>query len=285
MNGPRRTGDLVRRVLSGPQRLSAQWLRTRDRTAVPFLYTPPAEPGRGPVGAHLAGRLVAAARMAGAERLLACRTDADRFGDPITEVPTAAADLVSQLRAFSGTDLLLTQPDVDNLLLITTAGFGIAAGIRPFVEGVLGSPADPARRAFAAAALERADGPLLSVAVFCGCPFSQRSWTPEWRAWSTPEEAPPDSGVRAQADAMRAFVTADMTALEFERAFLAGRRREIERGERATGPLAEALDAAFWAVNDHGTGAGPDGGPDDTSLDAAIRHTLTRLSTPRPDPA
>ena len=284
MTTPRRTGDLVRRVLSGPQRLSVDWLRTRERTAVPFLYTAPNEPGRGPVGAHLAGRLVAAARMAGAERLLACRTGADRFGEPITELPTAAAELVSGLRAFSGEDLLLAQPDVDNLLLITTAGFGMAAGIRPFVEGVLGAAADGARREFAAAALERGDGPLLAVAVFAGCPFSGRPWSPEWRAWSLPEEAPAGTGIRAQADAMRAFVTADITATEFERAFLEGRRREMERGERATGPLAEVLDVVFWSLNDYGTGAGPGGTPDDVGLDAAVRRALDRLNT-APGPA
>lgn len=285
MTTPRRTGDLVRRVLSGPQRMSLDWLRTRERTAVPFLYTAPTEPGRGPVGAHLAGRLVAAARMAGAERMLACRTAAERFGEPITELPTAAAELVSGLREFSGDDLLLVQPDMDNLLLITTAGFGMAAGIRPFVEGVLGSAADPARREFAAAALERGEGPLLAVAVFCGCPFSDRPWSPEWRAWSLPEEAPEGSGIRAQADAMRAFVTAECTALEFEHAYLEGRRREIERGERAAGPLAEVLDVVFWALRDHGTGAGPDGLPDDVSLDAAVRRALERLDTARPGPA
>jgi hypothetical protein len=269
-------------VLSGPQRLSLDWLRTRERTAVPFLYAAPTEPGRGPVGAHLAGRLVAAARMAGAENLLACRTDAGRFGEPITALPTAAAELVSGLREFSGTDFLLAQPDVDNLLLITTAGFGIAAGIRPFVEGVLGAAADGARREFAAAALERAEGPLLAVAVFCGCPFSQRPWSPEWQAWATPAEAPPGSGVRAQADAMRAFVTADIAAAEFERLFLAGRRQEIEHGERATGPLAEALDVAFWSLTEHGSGAGPHGLPDDVALDAAIRRALERLDAVHP---
>lgn len=282
MTTPRRTGDLVRRVLSGPQRLSVDWLRTRDRTAVPFMYTPPSEPGRGPVGSHLAGRLVAAARMAGAENLLACRTAADRFGEPIAELPTSAAELISGLRAFSGYDLLLVQPDMDNLLLITISGFGIAAGIRPFVEGVLGKSADAARRQFAATALERADGPLTAVAVFCGCPFSDRPWSPEWRAWSLPEEAPEGSGIRAQADAMRAFVNADCAAPEFEKAFLDGRRREIERGERATGPLAEVLDVVFWAINDHGTGAGPGGRPDDVSLDAAVRRAMERLEAARP---
>lgn len=275
MTAPRRTGDLVRRVLSGPQRLSPDWLRARDRTGVPFGYTPPTDPGRGPVGAHLAGRLVAAARMAGAQRLLASRTGEDRFGEPIVELPVSAAEVVSGLRPFGGDDLLVVQPDVDNLLLVTTAGFGMVAGVRPFVEGVLGSDVEQARRAFASLALARAHGPMLAVAVFCGCSFSGRAWRPEWQAWRTPEETDASSAIRAQVTAARAFVQAEISATEFEEMFLEQRRHEIENGERAAGSLAGLLEEIFWAVDAHGSGAGPDGHPDDVALDAAVRRCLT----------
>lgn len=245
-------GNIVNRLLVNPQELRPEWLRADGKEAVPFAVAggnvdedPVLEPG-------LAERTVLAALRLGADHLLACRTQPEYLSEPVAVVPQNPETLVQQAMRFGFTDFLVVPPGAAAALLVTTVGFGVAAGPASFVEAVLDADAGEARRLFAEQAFRSRDAEpaLVETAYVFGCAASGRHHAPLWRAWSELAQAPPGSGVGEQVALMRQLAAGRIGAAGFVTDWLAARDREIDEGEHATGPLAEALRRVLYAVDD-----------------------------------
>lgn len=69
------------------------------------------------------------------------------------------------------------------------------------------------------------------------------------KAWSQAWQVPADSAVGEQLQLIDALLSGNITAPEFEHAWLAARGQELARGERPAGRLADALSRIFIAVD------------------------------------
>jgi hypothetical protein len=263
----------ARLLAAAPHLINPDWLEA-DRDAVPFITAG----GAGPV---VAGRLAAAVRSRGERHVLICPAARSRPEELAAEVEADGPRIHSALQALGTAETLVSLPDLSAALLGTAAGFAVAAGPRQFVEAVIGLDVRRARARFAdfALAAPARPSPQLEAAAYYGCALSGRGWRPAWLAWHWAADVPQDSGIGAQLAAMRAMADGRIGAEEFERTFRAGRRNEIAAGERAAGPLAEAVNAVCWALDAHaasGVPGGP-GGPDPAKLRAAVSAALTDI--------
>ena len=298
--GPLRPGvarDLVGRLLTRPQELRWDWLVADGREAVPFVL-----PGRGVVregtaegtgpewravlAPELAERTVFAALGLGADHLLACRTQPEYLNEPVAVVPQHPETLTQQSARFGPTDFIVVPPGFGAALLVTTLGYGVAAGSPQFVEAALGEDVEAARRGFAERAWDaRGDAPALTETAYVfGCAMSGPHHAPAWKAWSGPSQVPPNSGLGDQLALMRQAAAGSIGAETFVPAWLEARDREISAGEHATGSLAAALRQVLYAVDDYVPDAllrGPED-LDDAGVVDAVRSALRALSAPPP---
>ena len=161
---PRTAHDVVSRLLVGARQLRLDWLSAWAAETVPFAVAPYLDEA-------VAQRICAAGRLARAGRLLVCRTGQEHLGDPIMVSQPRRDALLEAGAAAAGSDFVVTVPDLDEAVLVTTAGYAVAAGATDFVERVLGVSADDAKRDFARTAAEvHASAPhLAEVARYFGC--------------------------------------------------------------------------------------------------------------------
>ncbi|MQA83243.1 MAG: hypothetical protein GEV03_01085 [Streptosporangiales bacterium] len=253
--GPLRPGiakDLVRRLLSRPQELQWDWLSGEGREAVPFPAPVAQQAGAVLMDARMAERMVLAALRLGVDHLLACRTQPEYLNEPVVVLPQNPPALAQQAARYGLTDFLVVPPGFTAALLVTTLGYGVAAGSPSFVEAALGADVDEAKRSFAEYAWGARDvGPTLVEAAYAfGCVASGPHHAPRWKAWSGASEVPPGSGVGEQLSLMRQLAGGSIGADQFVPAWLAARDREIGDGEHAVGPLADALRRVLYAVDD-----------------------------------
>ncbi|MEU9886861.1 colicin immunity domain-containing protein [Sphaerisporangium sp. NPDC051011] len=109
---------------------------------------------------------------------------------------------------------------------------------------------------------------------------------PRHRVVTTTAEAAPGSGIGEQLALMRALVRGGVTAPAFQSAWLAARRRALEEAERAGGAVEQALEDAFWAVEDYVADPAlrDPGDLDDDQMTTRIHDVLTRLDTSERSP-
>ncbi len=270
-----RAKAVAARLLAAPHIIRPEWLRdsaarAEGRDAVPFAAATPLPPA-------VAGRLAAAVRASGERIVLACPSAPARTDARAVAMSADGPRIHAALQAFGTPDVLVVVQDLSKALLVSGAGFAVAAGPHQFVEAVVGADVRRARAGFAEFVLASLGSPAQPVeaASYYGCALTGRPWRPAWLAWSHAAGVPRGSGISRQLAAMRQFASGQIGAAEFERRFRASRWQEMRAGERAVPPLSTALDTACWALDGYvPVGDGLPRAPGDLDL-AGLREAVS----------
>ncbi len=162
--------DLVVRVCASDGELRRDWLArgVGPKRVVPLAVAPGVDP-------DLAAAIAGAATEVGAKRLLACRTRAAFMYDTVTILPARPQALV-ELAARWGQpdDFLVCLPDGSAAVVVSMAGFALAAGPPPFVAALAGPDVAGTRQRFTVWARESGDQRLRIVAGRYGSGPSSR---------------------------------------------------------------------------------------------------------------
>ncbi|GAA4903712.1 PrsW family glutamic-type intramembrane protease [Streptomonospora salina] len=156
------TRDLVLRLCANATEFGQGWIDEDAKIVVPFTA---------PRDTALIGRVVAAGRALGVERLLVCRTRAEFAYEPVTEVAADAGSVVHVIRAWGDepTDLLVAVEDFSAAVLVTATTLTVAAGPPDFLRPLVGADLEAARTAFADEARASGDPEPMRAAQAYGC--------------------------------------------------------------------------------------------------------------------
>lgn len=163
--------DLVLRVCASDGEFRRDWIArgAGPKRVVPLAVAPGADP-------ELAAAIAGAATEMGAQRLLACRTRAAFMYDPVLVLPVSAQALLDVVgRWGQPDDFLVCLPDGSAAVLVSVAGYALAAGQAPFVAALAGPDVAGARERFTVRAREIGDQRLRILAGRYGGPTSRHA--------------------------------------------------------------------------------------------------------------
>ncbi len=235
-------GELTALLLAADRTFRTEWLAGLGATA--DLGDVWVVPVPAPVGLDhdLAVRMGTGARSLGTGHGLAGRPERDRWDEPVRAVRLDVEDDLLGLGRVGG-DVLVTTTDLHAAMLVTTAGYALVAGPTAFVRAVTGHGPDEARARFGryARRASAAHPELVQVAA---------AHPPVLHSVGTAAGVPPGTALAEQWGLMERLIEGAIGPDDFAEQWLAARRREQAKGERAHGSLRRALDEVFYALED-----------------------------------
>jgi hypothetical protein len=104
---------------------------------------------------------------------------------------------------------------------------------------------------------------------------------PRPRAWASPSEVEPGSGIATQLELMRDLVRGRISAPDFAKAWLAARRHVLNEGERVRENFERILTRVFYLLDDYVIDPALRDSEDmtDQELVAQVRSTLDDLNS------
>lgn len=207
--------ELADDLLIGPRQFRPEW------TVAPLARFEPLRP-----------RIAAAAMQRSVNHVLVGTFDDEHVAAPLDEV------------GWRTTDVLWCLPDRSGALFTTNAGYALLAGQDDFMSAAAPEGVDAVRARFA-----RVAGKLMGQ--WPELAEVAEEFGPSMKAWKSPAEVDPGTGVAAQIDLTRSLARGEITASLFASGWLAARRWALNEGERTREPFDRILNEVFYALEDY----------------------------------